>query len=128
MTDRNLDEPAERAALHRDELPPFDPAEPQEPPLVGEHAWGAPTQMSSELPGVPAIDVFERIDRALSRGEAPVVFGDDYPTTDGTCVRDYIHVVDLADAHLRAALHLESDRPVRDAYNVAGGWGRRCSR
>ena len=64
-----------------------------------------------------------KVFRALSCGEAPVVFGDDYPTTDGTCVRDYIHVVDLADAHLRAALHLESDRPLRDAYNVGRGVG-----
>ena len=56
---RNLDEPAERAAVTRDSLPPFDPAEPQEPPLVGEHAWGAPTQTSSELPGVP--DHFQRL-------------------------------------------------------------------
>ena len=35
-------------------------------------------------------------------GEPPVVFGDDYPTPDGTCVRDYIHVADLAQAHLAA--------------------------
>ena len=35
------------------------------------------------------------------------VFGDDYPTPDGTCVRDYIHVTDLADAHVRALQHLE---------------------
>ena len=36
-----------------------------------------------------------------------LVFGDDYPTPDGTCLRDYIHVNDLADAHVRALLHLE---------------------
>ena len=42
------------------------------------------------------------IDAALGRGPALTVFGTDYPTRDGTCVRDYIHVVDLADAHLRA--------------------------
>lgn len=39
----------------------------------------------------------------LTRGEAPRIFGDDYPTPDGTCVRDYIHVADLADAHLAVA-------------------------
>ncbi|MFI0959901.1 UDP-glucose 4-epimerase GalE [Streptomyces sp. NPDC021080] len=43
--------------------------------------------------------VFDR----LTRGEAPRIFGDDYPTPDGTCVRDYIHVADLAEAHLAAA-------------------------
>ncbi|MFB7270985.1 UDP-glucose 4-epimerase GalE [Streptomyces sp. NPDC056244] len=39
----------------------------------------------------------------ISRGEAPRIFGDDYPTPDGTCIRDYIHVADLAEAHLAAA-------------------------
>ncbi|MFQ6145130.1 UDP-glucose 4-epimerase GalE [Streptomyces seoulensis] len=46
--------------------------------------------------------VFER----LEAGEAPRVFGDDYATPDGTCVRDYIHVQDIASAHLAAARHL----------------------
>ncbi|MET7640055.1 UDP-glucose 4-epimerase GalE [Streptomyces sp. NPDC005438] len=45
---------------------------------------------------------FERIDA----GEPPVIFGDDYPTPDGTCVRDYLHVEDLARAHLAAARHV----------------------
>lgn len=49
----------DRAALDRDRVPPFDPAPQQDEPLVGEHAWGAPTQMSSELPGVP--DHFQRL-------------------------------------------------------------------
>ncbi len=40
--------------------------------------------------------------RAVEGGPELVVFGDDYPTPDGTCIRDYVHVVDLADAHLRA--------------------------
>ena len=49
------------------------------------------------------------------------VFGDDYPTSDGTCVRDYIHVTDLADAHLRA---LESCRPGQHrVYNMGNGTG-----
>ena len=38
----------------------------------------------------------------LERGERPKIFGDDYPTPDGTCIRDYIHVLDLAQAHLAA--------------------------
>ncbi|MFE3738693.1 UDP-glucose 4-epimerase GalE [Streptomyces sp. NPDC059134] len=42
----------------------------------------------------------------ITRGEAPRIFGADYPTPDGTCVRDYIHVADLAEAHLAAARHL----------------------
>jgi UDP-glucose 4-epimerase len=46
--------------------------------------------------------VFERLDA----GSRPRIFGDDYPTDDGTCVRDYVHVVDLARAHLLAVDHL----------------------
>jgi UDP-glucose 4-epimerase len=49
------------------------------------------------------------------------IFGDDYPTTDGTCVRDYIHVSDLADAHLRA---LGACHPGRHlVYNLGSGHG-----
>lgn len=48
------------------------------------------------------------INAALGRGPALKVFGDDYPTQDGTCVRDYIHVCDLAAAHLLALQHLRS--------------------
>jgi UDP-glucose 4-epimerase len=46
------------------------------------------------------------IDAALGRREGFKVFGTDYETRDGTCVRDYIHVLDLADAHVRAVEHL----------------------
>jgi UDP-glucose 4-epimerase len=49
------------------------------------------------------------------------IFGDDYPTPDGTCVRDYIHVTDLADAHLRA---LGAARPGEHRiYNLGNGTG-----
>lgn len=47
------------------------------------------------------------IDAALGRGPALQLFGTDYPTPDGTCIRDYIHVTDLADAHVRALAYLE---------------------
>ncbi|GAA2093067.1 UDP-glucose 4-epimerase GalE [Streptomyces albiaxialis] len=57
---------------------------------------------------------------ALTRGEAPLIFGDDYPTPDGTCVRDYIHVQDLAEAHVAAARGLgEGDLTV----NIGTGEG-----
>lgn len=42
------------------------------------------------------------IDAALGRGEPLIIYGDDHPTEGGTCVRDYVHVMDLADAHLKA--------------------------
>ncbi|MFT8643560.1 MAG: UDP-glucose 4-epimerase GalE [Gluconacetobacter sp.] len=60
------------------------------------------------------------IDAALGRREALHLFGDDYPTPDGTCIRDYIHVTDLAHAHL-AALDAIHDRSV--VYNVGTGRG-----
>jgi UDP-glucose 4-epimerase len=48
------------------------------------------------------------------------VFGNDYPTPDGSCIRDYIHVVDLADAHILA---LEADPSLSGCYNVGTGQG-----
>ncbi|MFE7815659.1 UDP-glucose 4-epimerase GalE [Streptomyces sp. NPDC057433] len=63
--------------------------------------------------------VFER----LTANEPPRVFGDDYPTPDGTCVRDYIHVVDLAEAHVAAARALRA-APGRDlTLNIGRGEG-----
>jgi UDP-glucose-4-epimerase GalE len=58
---------------------------------------------------------------ALGRRPHIEVFGDDYPTPDGTCVRDYIHVDDLADAHVLALEKLEPGRFA--AYNVGTGRG-----
>ncbi|MFJ6842035.1 UDP-glucose 4-epimerase GalE [Streptomyces griseoluteus] len=64
--------------------------------------------------------VFDR----LTRDEAPRIFGADYPTPDGTCVRDYIHVADLAEAHLAAARRLSEDAPAGDlTLNVGRGEG-----
>lgn len=63
--------------------------------------------------------VFDR----LTRGEAPRIFGDDYPTPDGTCVRDYIHVADLADAHLAAARRLAGGAAGDLTVNVGRGEG-----
>ena len=59
---------------------------------------------------------------ALSQGRNPQQFGGDYDTRDGSCVRDYIHVVDLADAHAAAAKRLE-DGPLGEIYNVGRGEG-----
>jgi len=59
---------------------------------------------------------------ALGRREALGVFGRDYPTPDGACIRDYIHVSDLADAHIRALEDLEKGAPTA-AYNLGLGHG-----
>jgi len=59
----------------------------------------------------------------LAKGERPKVFGEDYPTPDGTCVRDYIHVLDLAQAHLAALDHLATDDGAALVLNVGTGQG-----
>jgi UDP-glucose 4-epimerase len=65
----------------------------------------------------PEIHVIPRaLDSAVKR-EPMYIFGDDYPTPDGTCLRDYIHVTDLADAHVRALARLE-DGGASATYNV----------
>src|SRR4030095_14826873 len=63
--------------------------------------------------------VFER----LVAGEVPFINGDDYPTPDGTCVRDYVHVTDLAISHVTAAEALEADQPLQSVYNLGSGSG-----
>jgi UDP-glucose 4-epimerase len=60
---------------------------------------------------------------ALRDGKKPKVFGADYPTTDGSCVRDYVHVLDLAEAHLSALEYLDSDDRPYDVFNVGTGAG-----
>jgi UDP-glucose 4-epimerase len=59
----------------------------------------------------------------LEHGEAPLLFGDDYPTPDGTCVRDYIHAADLADAHVAALSYLEREERPFDTFDVGTGTG-----
>jgi UDP-glucose 4-epimerase len=56
----------------------------------------------------------------LNKGEAPVIFGTDYPTTDGTCVRDYVDVRDIARAHLAAA---DATTKLPPAMNIGTGRG-----
>jgi UDP-glucose 4-epimerase len=60
---------------------------------------------------------------AIRAGKAPRVFGTDYPTPDGSCVRDYVHVLDLAEAHLSALDYLEKDQRKFDVFNVGTGHG-----
>jgi UDP-glucose 4-epimerase len=60
---------------------------------------------------------------ALASGSRPRIFGDDYPTPDGTCIRDYVHVADVARAHVAAAWRLTADLPTERAYNLGSGSG-----
>jgi UDP-glucose 4-epimerase len=60
--------------------------------------------------GDPAVlNLIPMVFQRLTDGQRPLLFGDDYPTPDGTCIRDYIHVSDIATAHVAAAKHLSED-------------------
>ncbi len=63
--------------------------------------------------------VFEKMDA----GAEPLIFGDDYPTPDGTCIRDYVHVLDLAEAHIAALDYLDRDDRPHSIFNVGTGSG-----
>ncbi|WP_426562465.1 UDP-glucose 4-epimerase GalE [Angustibacter sp. McL0619] len=62
-----------------------------------------------ELGDPEALNLIPMVFQRLTAGQRPRIFGDDYPTPDGTCIRDYIHVADIASAHLAAAHHLDGD-------------------
>jgi len=68
----------------------------------------------------PEIHLIPRAIEAATGGSGLQVFGDDYPTPDGTCLRDYIHVSDLADAHVRA-LETVAETRRSGAYNLGTG-------
>jgi len=75
------------------------------------------------LPDVSPHNLFSMVFESLERGKAPTIFGNDYDTPDGTCVRDYIHVSDLARAHVSAALRIEKGLNINNAYNLGTGNG-----
>lgn len=68
-------------------------------------------------------NLFPIVLEALVAGRTPKIFGDDYPTPDGTCVRDYIHVADLAHSHVVAAQALSSGAVLEPVYNLGSGDG-----
>lgn len=77
---------------------------------------------SPELGDTSVFNLIPMVFRALSQGRRPQVFGADYPTPDGSCIRDYIHVADLAEAHVVAAAAAET-AVVGEVYNVGRGQG-----
>lgn len=78
---------------------------------------------SPDLPDTSPHNLFPLVLDALVEGRTPKIFGADYPTPDGTCVRDYIHVADLADAHVAAAQALAQGRDLWPVYNLGSGDG-----
>jgi UDP-glucose 4-epimerase len=84
----------------------FNPVGAHESALIGELPIGVPNNL------VPFIT-----QTAIGKREVLTVFGDDYPTPDGTCIRDYIHVVDLALAHV-AAINYLAQKKYTEAFSV----------
>ena len=70
----------------------------------------------------PEFHLIPRTLGAVTDGAMVDIYGADYPTPDGTCVRDYVHVCDLADAHVLALRGLEAGK-VSGAYNLGNGYG-----
>jgi UDP-glucose 4-epimerase len=92
----------------------FNPVGAHESALIGELPIGAPENL------VPYIT-----QTAVGMRKELTVFGDDYDTTDGTCVRDYIHVVDLAQAHVKALEWIDRQEKASfsEVFNVGTGQG-----
>lgn len=78
---------------------------------------------TDEVYDVSPHNLFPIVIEALIEGRTPRVNGTDYPTPDGSCVRDYVHVGDLAISHVAAAQALEAGRPLLPAYNLGSGEG-----
>jgi UDP-glucose 4-epimerase len=89
----------------------FNPVGAHESGLIGE----SPIEKPSNI--VPIIC------RSAEDGELIKVFGSDYPTRDGSCIRDYIHVMDLANAHIKSLDLLYREHPSYDVFNVGSDLG-----
>ncbi len=90
----------------------FNPVGAHPSGLIGEDPEGIPGNLMPYLLQV-----------AVGRRSHLPLYGTDYPTSDGTTLRDYIHVMDLADGHLAALKHLESSAGQAHAYNLGTGQG-----
>lgn len=86
---------------------------------IGSHESGVIGDCSSDKASnlVPIIT-----ETAIGKREQITVFGDDYDTPDGTCLRDYIHVVDLANAHVKALQYVMKNKG-KSAFNIGSGNG-----
>ena len=71
----------------------------------------------------PETHLIPNVLRAVMRGEPITIFGDDYPTPDGTCIRDYIHVDDLAAGHLAALEFTAGAENGHSSFNLGSGSG-----
>ena len=78
---------------------------------------------SDEVYDTSPHNLFPLVFDALTAGRAPKIFGSDYPTEDGTCVRDYVHVADVALAHVSAANAMTEGTALEPVYNLGSGAG-----
>ncbi|MFF8596035.1 UDP-glucose 4-epimerase GalE [Streptomyces sp. NPDC015220] len=76
-----------------------------------------------ELADTGVFNLVPMVFQKLTEGASPLIFGDDYATPDGTCVRDYIHVVDLAEAHVATARALQASPGRALTLNIGRGEG-----
>ncbi|MGO4784815.1 UDP-glucose 4-epimerase GalE [Cryobacterium sp. W22_MBD10_FK3] len=76
-----------------------------------------------ELRDTSPHNLFPMVFEALIEGRTPRINGNDYKTADGTCVRDYIHVADLAISHVAAARRLDAGLQIAPVYNLGSGEG-----
>jgi UDP-glucose 4-epimerase len=77
----------------------------------------------SDLVDTQVANLVPIIFKSIQAGTAPQVFGTDWPTPDGSCVRDYVHVLDLAEAHLAALEYLDEPDREYQVFNVGTGQG-----
>lgn len=78
---------------------------------------------ANDLMDPVALNLVPMVLERLADGKAPAIFGDDYETPDGTCIRDYVHVEDLAEAHLRAMDKMGEGTLAHHEFNVGTGTG-----
>jgi UDP-glucose 4-epimerase len=76
-----------------------------------------------DLTDTQILNLIPIVFEAITENKAPKVFGADYKTPDGSCVRDYVHVLDLAQAHIQALEYLETDNREFSTFNVGTGQG-----
>lgn len=90
----------------------FNPIGAHDSALIGELPNGVPNNL------IPFVT-----QTAIGMREKLIVFGNDYPTRDGSCIRDYIHVVDLAKAHVKAIEFLSNNKDQYSVFNIGTGNG-----
>ena len=102
----------EKSAINSISLRYFNPVGSHPTSLIGDCSADKPNNL------VPII-----CEVASGKRKSMQIFGNDYNTPDGTCIRDYIHVVDLAKAHVMAVNHILNKSKIKTAYNLGVGKG-----